>query len=338
MAEQEFQILTNLAPVREMTVASNAAEILEAVKQITAPYKSLVVTPETRRSAKDDLARLRRLRTRIEEQRKAVDAIFKTPAQQFKTNCVDPILREIDEAINPIDAQVKAQEAAERQERMDALRAFFEANNTGVAAGFAEWEKIAAKHPEWKNKSCSESQAKNAILLEINEIERGIRAISGNGYEERYRAPMLERFKENYNLADATMLYTDIKRQEAEMEARRQKETERARAEAERKLREAEAERQRREIAAETTNALNREFTRAEAESTEAAGSGGEAAAPAPVPNPTVQRKVVEFRVVADPAAAKALGAFLRGNGIRYEILRFQNEGDGDKWTVPAKR
>ena len=74
------------------------------------------------------------------------------------------------------------------------------------------------------------------------------------------------------------------------------------------------------------------------ADETEAAGSGGEAAAPAPVQNPTAQRKVVEFRVVADPVAAKALGAFLRGNGIRYEILRFQNEGDGDKWTVPAKR
>lgn len=316
MAELNFAVTSDLTPIQNMTVASNAADVLATVRELVAPYKNLVVTPETRREAKNDLARLRRLRTNIDEQRKAVDKVFAAPAKLFKGQCVDPIIREIDDAIGPIDAQVKAQEEAERQERMDALRAFFEANNTGAAAGYAEWDKIAARHPEWKNKSCSDTQAQNAILLEIANVERGIKALSGPGYEEKYRVPMIDKFLEKYDLSEATMLYTTLKQREAEEAARQQREAERARAEAERKLREAEEARQRRQIAAETTQALNREFTRAETETPTAAEDGGDA----PVQTaPAVKR--VEFWVEVTREQSKALGRFLRENGIRYGAI-----------------
>lgn len=317
MAELNFAVTSDLTPIQNMTVASNSADVLAAVRELVAPYKNLVVTPETRREAKNDLARLRRLRTNIDEQRKAVDKVFDAPKKQFKGQCVDPILAEIDAAIGPIDAQVKAQEEVERQERMDALRAFFEANNTGAAAGYAEWDKLAARHPEWKNKSCSDTQAQNAILLEIANVERGIRALSGPGYEEKYRVPMIDKFLEKYDLSEATMLYTTLKQREAAEAERQQREAERARAEAERKLREAEEARQRRQIAAETTQALNREFTRAEAETPTAAEDGGDA----PVQTvPAVKR--VEFWVEVTSEQAKALGRFLRENGIMYGAVK----------------
>ena len=315
MEELNFEVQTDLAPIREMTVASNSGEVLAAVRELVAPYKNLVVTPETRKAAKDDLACLRRLRKQIDEQRKAVDAVFAAPAKLFKSERVDPILREIDEAINPIDAQVKAQEEAERQEELATLREFFDAENE-KAYNVVEWDKIAARHPEWKNKGCTEEKAKSDILTEFAGIERDLQAIHSPAYEQ-YRAMMIEKYCERYNLADAINVYTQIKRREAMEAERKKRKEEEARAAAERRLMEAEAERQRRQNASETTQAINREFTRAETETSTAAEDGGDA----PIQTvPAVKR--VEFWVEVTSEQAKALGRFLRENGIMYGAVK----------------
>lgn len=315
MAELSFEIMTDLAPVRDMTVVSNSEAVLAAVRQIVAPYKNLVVTPETRREAKNDLARLRRLRTNIDEQRKAVDKVFDAPKKRFKSERVDPILAEIDAAIDPIDEQVKKQEEEDRQEKLGKLRAYFDEQNA-KACGVVEWDKIAARHPDWKNKGCTEDKAKSDILTEFAGIERDLQAIHSPAYEQ-YRPVMIEKYCERYNLADAINVYTQIKRREAMEAERKKREEEEARAAAERKLMEAEAERQRRQIAAETAQALNHEFTRAETETPTAAEDGGDA----PVQTaPAVKR--VEFWVEVTSEQAKALGRFLRENGIMYGAVK----------------
>ena len=315
MAELSFQVTTDLAPVRDMAIVSNSAEVLAAVREIVSPYKNLVVTPETRREAKNDLARLRRLRTNIDEQRKAVKKICTAAFDRFETEEIKPILAEIDAAIAPVDAQVKAQEAAEVQEKLDGLRAYFDSVNVNEGKGFAEFDKIAKRHPDWKNKGCTVERAESDIQVELAAIEQGVRAIRSPAYGQ-YAAAMLEKYSEDYRLADAINVYTQIKRRE-EMERNvAQREAERAKAEAERKLREAE-ERQRREIAAETTNALNREFTRAATETQAEPGNAAQETAPAA---PAVKR--VEFWVEVTGEQAKALGAFLKANGIRYGAVK----------------
>ena len=310
MAEElSFVVSTDLAPVRDMNIVSNSKDVLAAVREIVAPYKNLVVTPETRKAAKDDLARLRRLRTNIDEQRKAVKKICTAAYDRFEKDEIKPILAEIDEAISPVDAQVKAQEAAEVQEKLDGLRAYFNAVNNKEAAGFADFDKIAKRHPDWKNKGCSVERAQSDIQVELAAIEQGIKAIRSPAYGQ-YVAPMLEKYAEDYRLADAINVYTQIKRREEMERAAAQRE-------AERHLREAEAERQRREIAAQATQALNREFTNAAAETPAEPGNAAQETAPAA---PTVKR--VEFWVEVTGEQAKALGAFLKANGIKYGAVK----------------
>lgn len=312
MAELSFRVTTDLAPVRDMAIVSNSKEVLAAVREIVGPYKNLVVTPETRKAAKDDLARLRRLRTNIDDQRKAVKKICSAAYDRFEKDEIKPILAEIYEAIAPVDAQVKAQEAAEVQEKLDGLRAYFNAVNNKEAAGFADFDKIAKRHPDWKNKGCSVERAQSDIQVELAAIEQGIKAIRSPAYGQ-YAAAMLEKYAEDYRLADAINVFTQIKRRE---------ETERyvAQQEAERKLREAEAARQRNEIAAETTQALQREFTNAAAETPAEPGNAAQEAAPAAPAAPAVKR--VEFWVEVTGEQAKALGAFLKANGIKYGAVK----------------
>lgn len=349
MAEFEFALQTDLAPIRDGVVVANFDEALAAVKQIVAPYQALAVTPETVREAANDRARLRKLRDRIDDQRKLVKQAYMAPVEAYAA-AAKPILDEIDTAINNIDGQVKAFEEQERTEKLARIRAFFDTENE-KASGLVEWDKIAARHTDWKNKGCSEDKAKSDILIEFAGIERDLRAMQSTAYET-YRAAMIEEYCKNYSLADAINAYTQIKRREAmeterqkREEERRKQETEKARAEAEAKLMAAaqatgngRADSPRymdaateRENAAELTQALNREFTRPEPERTEAAQDAPTAAVS------TAPRKEVVFRVVADSNQAKALGNFLRGNGIEYEIIRFRNEG-AEAWTVPGKR
>lgn len=313
MAEFEFTLKTDLAPIRDGTVVANFDEALTAVRQIVAPYQNLAVTPDTVREAAGDRARLRKLRDRIDDQRKAVKAAYMAPVDAYAA-AAKPILDEIDAAINNIDGQVKAFEERERTEKLGRLRAYFDELNA-KAYNVAEWDKIAARHSDWKNKGCSEDKAKSDILTEFAGIERDLQAIHSPAYEQ-YRAMMIEKYCERYDLADAINVYTQIKRRETMEAERKKREEENARAEAERKLREAEEARQRRQIAAETTQALNREFTRAEAETPTAANRGVES-----VEIEAPQTRRVEFWVEVTSEQAKALGRFLRENGIHYGAI-----------------
>ena len=99
MAEFEFTLKTDLAPIRDGTVVANFDEALAAVRQIVAPYQNLAVTPDTVREAAGDRAKLRKLRDRIDDQRKAVKAAYMAPVDAY-TAAAKPILDEIDAALD----------------------------------------------------------------------------------------------------------------------------------------------------------------------------------------------------------------------------------------------
>lgn len=309
MAELKFAVQTDLARIENTPVLANFDEALAAVKEIVSPYQNMVVTPETVRNAASDRARLRKLREAVDGQRKAVKECYMRPVNEF-TAAAKPILDEIDKAVNNIDVQVKAFEEQERNEKMDGLRAFFAEKNTGAGADFADFDKIAARHPDWKNKGYTPEKAQNDIHIELAGIDRGIMAL--RGYPDNYRAMMLEKFAERYDLADAINVFTQIKRREEQEKAAAQREAERKAAE--QKARE-EAER----AAAKD----------GETDSSASLGMTGEeriATVPMEPRNdesaalPAVRH--IEFWVEVTPEQGKALGAWLKANGIKYGSVR----------------
>ena len=290
----EFQISTDLAVIRDFTVAANFDELLEAVTEIAAPYEALLVTPETVRNAASDRAKLRKLQSRIDEQRKAVKAACMAPADAFAEK-MKPALDKIGAAIDNLDRQVKAFEAQEAEDKMARLREYFDNAVTDESRGYADWEKISARHKDWKNKGKTEDQCRSDIQIELMNIERSLNAL--RGYPEQYKAPMLEAFSRNYDLADALTVFQNIKRQEQIEKARQERE------EAERNAEAARA-------AQELSNAITHEMTQAAAES------------PAERDEEPVNERYVEFWVRVTPEQSKALGRFLKENKISYGAIR----------------
>lgn len=301
MAELKFAVQTDLARIENTPVLANFDEALAAVKEIVAPYQNLVVTPETVRNAASDRARLRKLREAVDGQRKVVKECYMKPVNEF-TAAAKPILDEIDKAVNNIDVQVKAFEEQERKDKMDALRAFFAEKNTGAGADFADFDKIAARHPDWKNKGCTPEKAQSDIIIELSGIDRGIMAL--RGYPDTYRAMMLEKFAERYDLADAINVFTQIKRREEQEKAL-------AKREAERKAAEQKAREEAEQAAAETENGQDegRPMTAPTGERNDESAD-----------RPAVRH--IEFWVEVTPEQGKALGAWLKANGIKYGSVR----------------
>lgn len=294
MAEQqefEFQVTTDLAPVRELHIAANFDKLHEFVAELVAPYKNMVVTEDTVKNAAADRARLRKLRERIDQYRNEIKAECMRPTDEFAEG-IKPSLAEIDEAVANIDSGVKKWEAVEVQNKMDALRAFFQEKNTGPGAEIADFDKIAAANPKWKNKGYEVKTAQNDIMSALANIDRGMTALRGQGYPDSCRAAMIEKFSENYDLASALNVYTQIQRREAMEKAAQEREAERKRA----------AE----EAAAQAAQAFRAVQTAAPAEE------------PAPVQNAQPEMLVRDFRVWATREQLNALGAFLKANGIRY--------------------
>lgn len=231
---EEFEIRTDIAKIRDLRIEANFEALTKAVHEIAAPYQNMVVTQDTLKNAASDRARLRKLRTRLDEQRKEVKAACMAPVKAYE-EALAPAFAEIDKAVDNIDAQVKNFENLEREEKLAELEAFFNEKLSEAAEGYVSFAKIRDMHPKWVNKGYELTQAKNDIMIDLGHVESGLAAL--RGYPEQHRAILLDEFKKRFDLSDVVARYARImeieayerqrsERRKAEEAARAQQETE----------------------------------------------------------------------------------------------------------------
>ena len=281
----DFVISTDLAEIENTQIVANFDEVVAAVRELARPYQGLVVTEESMKNAASDRARLRKLRDRLDAQRKAVKAACMAPVDAF-AKALNPALLEIDAAVENIDKQIKALEEASRADKMEKLEETFEALLTPEIEGFVTFEKLRSRHPKWANKGCTLTECENDLHAEIANISRGVRALQG--YPSECRAVLLDAFSQRYDIADALEKYGRIKEleeQEKQREAARRAQEERRAQEVKEPIREA--------------------AKPAEASQT-------------PVEPVQDEARTYDFRVWANRAQIAALREFLVENRIRY--------------------
>ena len=124
---------------------------LEALKAELAPklkqYSSLVVTEDSIKAAKADKANLNKLRTAIEDQRKAAKKQYLEPYTILEAQCKE-VVALIDAPIGAIDKQLKAFDEKEKAEKYNELEAFF---STVQRETFIELQDVI--NPKWANKT-----------------------------------------------------------------------------------------------------------------------------------------------------------------------------------------
>jgi hypothetical protein len=280
-------------------IENNGEEVKAWLRDVMQKYEGLVVTPESIKSAKEDKAKLNKLRTALEERRKEVKRDYLAPYQRFEENYKE-LLALIDKPIAGIDSQIRALDEQERQQKYDRLKAYFGQCVTGAApndAAFIRFEDIL--NPKWANKTLSESKLEQELCDTVTRIygERDELAKLYSG--SKHLTAILAEFGKRYDKSAAMAYAEQLRLAEEQQAARAAQEAEREAAFAQRK--------------AAAISALN------------SAAEQGIPVTPEP-PEPPVHTAQPllrgTFRVEGTRNQIIALREFMKQQGISFEIVK----------------
>lgn len=287
--EVNFEVAQEaLAVVRNTEITANFDECRAALTEMIAPYTSVIVTEDGIAEAKKDRAKIRKVADRVDEMRKTVKKAYTEPLAAFEAKCKE-LVAICKEGSDNLDAQVKAFEQREADEKLAKLREEYERYGSGEARDYCPWERIV--NPKWANKGFSFETAVGEIHYALDETADSLLSIRTMGGEDT--AYLLDYYKDSHNIGRVMRKAGELKEAREREERRRVEEAaRRPRIEEERRRREEEAAR------AHTSESWAEPEESAEPESEELL--------------------TVSFRVECTRAQLSALAAFLRANGIRY--------------------
>ena len=153
----EFQVSIK----QPVIISGNFEEMQQELSNMMQAYAGLEVTEENLPERKKDIATLRKIKTAIEDKRKAVKKDYEKPFKAFESEC-KKLTVIIDKEIDRINADMDVYEKkriAEKRKVIDRLYA----ENIGDYADYLPLESL--RRPQWDNKTYTES----AIITDIQE-------------------------------------------------------------------------------------------------------------------------------------------------------------------------
>ncbi len=168
---------------------------LEALKAELQPklekYNNLVVTADSIKEAKADKAALNKLRTAIDDQRKAIKKQYLEPYNVLETQCKE-VVALIDAPIQAIDKQIKV------YDEMDENKKYTEINEAFLNLNPPDWIQLEnILNPKWRNKTLKTDTLINEIKGAVKELVEGLNKITDMYAEEPYLLSITEFFKQH---------------------------------------------------------------------------------------------------------------------------------------------
>lgn len=254
-------------------------------------YNSLVVTEDRIKDAKADKAALNKLKTAIDNQRKEVKKQTMALYEPLETECKE-LLSMIDQPIDAIDRQLKAFEEIKKQEKYNTLVEFFGKVN---CLDFVKLDDVL--NPKWGNATVKLDTLKSELAGIVQKLSDDYAEIKKLYADSPLLTAIIQKFETTRDKGAALAYAAEIERKEkAEQERREREAAEKARREAELK------------------------------EAAQIQRTGEEeilyptiAAPSEPAPEPIGQ---AAFRVTGTRQQIRALAAYMKENGIAYEVIK----------------
>ena len=279
----------------ETVTIPQAIENIQVLKKELAErldyYKTLVVTEDGIKDAKADKAALNKLKTAIDDQRKEVKRQTMALYEPLEKECKE-LLSMIDEPIGVIDSQLKAFDEQKKAAKYQALTEFFAKVNT---LDFVKLEHVL--NPKWANATAKLDALKDEMSGNIQRIVDDYADIKKLYADSTMLTAILQRFEQTRDKGAALAYAAEIERRERAEQERREREA------VEKFMREQEQ----REV--DYVQRSHEKVTNPTIVPTPAE----------PVPEPIGQ---ATFRVVGTRSQLRALAAYMRENGINYEVLK----------------
>ena len=219
----------------------NFEEIKEKLSKELEIFKKTVYTDDTIKSAKTDIATLRKLSKNVEDRRKEIKVKCLEPYDAIEAQ-VKELLGLIDEPIKAINAQVEDYEKRRKEAVREKINEYWKQQSEKLPEDIRDKARQKIYDTRWENATATMKSWKEGIESSIESILKDIETIKS--FRSDFEDEIMQVYKKNLNLQPAVMRMNDLNQQREkilEQERRRKEEEERrAREEAERKEREEE--------------------------------------------------------------------------------------------------
>ena len=171
----EIQIFnpTQAQPLPE--ISWNYAELKQQLEAGLANYKGLAYSDDQIGEAKKDRAKLNKLADAIDGKRKEMKALYLRPYEAFEAQAKE-LVGMVKATVREIDDQVKAYEAARKEEKLRAIQEQYRAM-IGDLAELAPYERL--HNPRWLNATAGMGAICQELGNKIDRITAGLTAIDG---------------------------------------------------------------------------------------------------------------------------------------------------------------
>lgn len=277
------------------SITFNFDELKAEIGAALEKYKGLVYTDATIKDAKADRAALNKFKDALETKRKEVKKRLMIPYDDFAGQ-VKVLTGLIDFPLNEIDKQVKAYEEKKKEERLAALRKFYDFlwNDYDFYQSVLPFEKAIHLKKEMLNASVNEKAAEGLLQDVLEKCKADLNAIAAlqTGANE---PALIDYYKTCFDVNAVIKKAQDIK---SAAEAKKLQE--------------------------EKTPSLSSEIASAAKQSIDGTShtfeiaSESEAIHP-PFPEPVIQ---IDFRVWGTKEQLRALQTYLKENGVKYGAVK----------------
>lgn len=192
----------------------NYPEVKKWLEDGLAAYKGRVYTEDTITQAKKDRAGLNKLADAIAGKRREMKAMYLHPYEEFEAQA-----KELEGMVKAqsaeIDAQVKAYEAARKEEKLAQIKELYGAM-IGNLAALVPYERL--HNPKWLNVTTSMGAITDELGRKIDRIMAGLASIDTLGIEADIAQQVKGVFLKDFDLAAALAEKERIIRQREELE------------------------------------------------------------------------------------------------------------------------
>lgn len=207
-------------PTFPEVIEFNFDELKQEITEKTSAYVGLVYSDDQIKDAKKDVALLRKFTKALSDERIKIKKDCLKPYEEFERK-----IKELDgivaKAITNIDSQIKAVEERAKEEKQEAIKAFY--NTTQ----HPEWLPLEALfNSKWLNASTSMKAIEEEITTTLERINSDLDAIAKL---PEYNFEALEEYKSTLHLGKAVVKANSLKEQalrKAEYEAAQAKKRE----------------------------------------------------------------------------------------------------------------
>ena len=211
----------NVTVQQPAQIVGNFDEVRAGLENMMQAYVGLEVTEDNIPERKKDVATLRKMKTAIDDRRKAVKKEYEAPFKAFETKCKE-LTGIIDKQVDRINGELNVYEEKRKADKRLKIAQIY-AQNIGEYVDFLPLARIS--DPKWENKSYSDNDIAAEIQTARLKVQQEVALIRKQCGE--WAADCVEAYRLNGNDINAAFnRKNDLEsaRQRAEEEARKKAE------------------------------------------------------------------------------------------------------------------